>query len=442
MIEEFIRDFTKAAHEKGITDLEFYTESIQKAAMEVYQGKVQDQQCSRTQTCYIRGAYQEKEGTVYVEDFSACEFDREIRIIQENAEAVGKEFIPLQLSNVEATAEYENCDMQKMAEQMICLEQEAQKTYPLLEKVDRIYVNDTWKKIGIRNDSGKRMEDVRRKMSAGCQAQARKGEQVQSAYYEICKEEIKPESLKEPVKKAAENAVQMLNAGPVETGKYPVMLSGSVVSEMLSMYISAFCADQVRRGFSKLSGKIGTQIASDEIMLVEDPQLPDGVNNRQFDDEGVITSKKILISRGKLQGYLYNCAEAEKEKCESTGNGFKENCRAIPTIGVTNLKLTGEEKTLDELKKQMGNGLYIVSCDGMFAGANTVSGDFSVISKGYLIQDGKEAGSVNQITVAGNFFEMLKEIKGISDGYFTMLTEKGAFIGSDIWVEELTVSGV
>lgn len=442
MIENFIREFTAAAHEKGIKNLEFYTEEMQKSSLEVYQGKVQDRQLCKTQACYVRGDYQGKEGSVYIEDFSEEQFEREMKIICENAEAIEKVFVPLQLQTLECSKNEKEYDIQKMEEQMTVAEKEIKQAFPELEKLDTIYFGETLKKIVIQNDSGVRMEDSVRNMSAGCQAQAKKDGKVQSAYSGICKEYIEPHELEKPVGKAAENAVRMLEAGPVETGKYPVILSAGVINEMLSMYIGSFSAEQVHQGLSKMEGKRGTLVAADHIMLVEDPQLSGGVNNRSFDDEGVVTSRKNLIDRGVLQEYLYNCAEAQKDQRKSTGNGFKSDCRTTSSIGVTNLKLTGKEMSLKNLKQNMGNGLYIVSCDGMFAGANTVSGDFSLISKGYLLEDGKEIRGVNQITVAGNFFDMLKTIEGISDAYSTLLTENGAFIASDIFAGELTVSGV
>lgn len=93
MIENFIREFTAAAHEKGIKNLEFYTEEMQKSSLEVYQGKVQDRQLCKTQACYVRGDYQGKEGSVYIEDFSEEQFEREMKIICENAEAIEKVFV-------------------------------------------------------------------------------------------------------------------------------------------------------------------------------------------------------------------------------------------------------------------------------------------------------------------------------------------------------------
>ncbi|HBA63457.1 MAG TPA: TldD/PmbA family protein, partial [Lachnospiraceae bacterium] len=203
----------------------------------------------------------------------------------------------------------------------------------------------------------------------------------------------------------------------------------------------AFGADNVRKKLSKLAEKKGEQIASSIVNLIEDPNLPEGVNKRAFDDEGMPTSRKEIIKDGVLQMFLYNCEEAKKAGCKSTGNGFKENYRSVPGIGVTNLKLVGEDKTREELIQEMGDGLYITACGGMFACADPVTGKFSLISKGYLVEGGKVTRGVNQITVAGNFFDMLHDIVGISNDYLVDGGMAGVFVAPSVRIKELVVSG-
>ena len=240
---------------------------------------------------------------------------------------------------------------------------------------------------------------------------------------------------------AAKDACGMLDARPAASGKYPVVLKNSVICEMLSMYISAFGADSVNKKISKLAEKKGESIASEIVSLVEDPMLPGGVNNRSFDDEGTPTSRKALIENGVLKLFLYNKEEAEKTNGQTTGNGFKNSYKGKPEIGVTNVRLEGQKKSREDLIREMQDGLYITHCDGMFAGADVVSGDFTLISKGYFVENGQMTGGVNQITVAGNFYDMLKEIGAIGNDYLTSLTGTGAFVAPSVFIKQLVVSG-
>ena len=204
------------------------------------------------------------------------------------------------------------------------------------------------------------------------------------------------------------------------------------------MYLPSFGADTVRKNISKLAGQTGKEVASEIVNLVEDPE---GLNARSFDDEGTPTVKKYLIRDGILGEYLYNQAEALLAGKKSTGNGFKSSYRSVPAIGVTNLKLIGEEKSREMLIEELQDGLYITACDGMFAGADPVSGDFSLISKGYLVKNGKLDRAVNQIAVAGNFYDMLKNIRGIANDYLVTGGAEGIFEAPSVSVGELVVSG-
>ena len=247
--------------------------------------------------------------------------------------------------------------------------------------------------------------------------------------------ELKMEAV---AREAIEEACSLLGASPVETKKYPVILKNSVICEMLSMYLPSFGADTVRKNISKLAGQAGKEVASEIVNLVEDPE---GLNARSFDDEGTPTIKKYLIRDGILGEYLYNQAEALLAGKSSTGNGFKSSYRSVPAIGVTNLKLIGEEKSREMLIEELQDGLYITACDGMFAGADPVSGDFSLISKGYLVKNGKLDRAVNQIAVAGNFYDMLKNIRGIANDYLVTGGAGGIFEAPSVSVGELVVSG-
>ena len=88
--------------------------------------------------------------------------------------------------------------------------------------------------------------------------------------------------------------------------------------------------------------------------------------------------------------------------------------------------------------EDVGNGLVITDVSGLHAGANAVSGDFSLLSKGYTIENGKKGRAVEQITVAGNFYAMLKNIRAFGCD----LEFNGSPIGSpSVDVGEMNVAG-
>ena len=95
---------------------------------------------------------------------------------------------------------------------------------------------------------------------------------------------------------------------------------------------------------------------------------------------------------------------------ESTGNGQKGSYASPVSIAPYNFGINAGTDSDDELLAAVGNGIYITECKGFHAGANAVTGDFSIESAGFMIRDGKRAEPVKSFTVAGNFFDLLKQI--------------------------------
>ncbi|MDZ5035223.1 metallopeptidase TldD-related protein, partial [Clostridium perfringens] len=133
-----------------------------------------------------------------------------------------------------------------------------------------------------------------------------------------------------------------------------------------------------------------------------------------------------------------NLKTANKGNTKSTGNGFKNSYGSPVGVSPTNLYLKNGEKSFDELLKEVGEGLIITDFAGLHSGANSITGDFSLAAKGFYIKDGKKDYPVEQITVAGNFFNLLKDIEEVgNDLKFPMSS-----IGSpSVKISELSVAG-
>ncbi|MBO7341228.1 MAG: TldD/PmbA family protein, partial [Clostridia bacterium] len=99
------------------------------------------------------------------------------------------------------------------------------------------------------------------------------------------------------------------------------------------------------------------------------------------------------------------------------------------------------EVTLEELFEEAGNGVYITQLKGLHAGANDVTGDFSIESAGFLVENGKLTRPVHSFTVAGNFFELLKSIDGVASNLEMGAPARSAIAAPDILVRGLSVAG-
>lgn len=221
------------------------------------------------------------------------------------------------------------------------------------------------------------------------------------------------------------------------------------MAEILEAYIPAFYADRIKNDRSAIAGMEGKRVAAENVTLKEVPDLKKGRICRRIDDEGVPVKEKYLIKDGIFETKLVNRTMAEELKLEPTGNGFKESPKSDVGIGITNVILKpehdrakGEKWSILDLKKKMGHGILVTDVDGVFAGTNVMNGTFSLIVKGRKIEDGQDQEAFCQVTIAGNFFEMLQHIQEMADDYTSTYPDCASVMAPSVYVGELAVSGI
>ena len=250
-------------------------------------------------------------------------------------------------------------------------------------------------------------------------------------------ENIYSDDAKKLPAKAVQGALDKIGATEIPTGKYNVVIDGTQMRSLLSAFSSAFSAKNALLGMSRLAGKEGQKIAADIVTITDDPMREGCPVQTNFDDEGVATYKKTVVENGVLKTMLYDLTTAIKTGKETTGNG-----RRGGNIAPYNFGICAGSETLDELFAKAGDGIYVTGVKGLHAGANAITGDFSVESEGFIIKDGKKAGPVKSFTIAGNFFNMLMEIDSLSNevkwgipGGFTV------FGSPDVLVKNMSIAG-
>ncbi len=254
-------------------------------------------------------------------------------------------------------------------------------------------------------------------------------------------EGISGEEYESVSKKAVDGALSKLGADEVESGKYDVIFSAKTMKNMLATFSSVFSGKQAYEGLSLLNGKVGEKIAADCITVVDDPMREGSVMQTSFDGEGVATYKKNVIEGGVLKTLLYDLATAKKVGEKSTGNGHRSSYTSPVSISPYNFYIKGGDKSLDELMAGVEKGIYVTELKGLHAGANAITGDFSIESAGFIIENGKLGKAVKSFTVAGNFFELLLNIESISDKVDFSIPSLTAFGAPDALVRQMSVAG-
>ena len=216
-------------------------------------------------------------------------------------------------------------------------------------------------------------------------------------------------------------ATSKFGAKKVPSGKYDIVLSGKCMVDILSTFSGVFSAKAVQTGRSLLKGKLGEKIASDRVTITDDPFDPAAPCHAAFDAEGVPTRRKTVVESGVLKTYLYNLSTADTDGVQSTGNAAKSSYAGSIGTAPFSFGISCGEQTQEQLFEAVGEGIYVTEMKGFHAGADPVTGDFSIESAGALISGGTLAGPVKEFTVAGNFFSLLLEIEALSDTLYRSL---------------------
>ncbi len=254
---------------------------------------------------------------------------------------------------------------------------------------------------------------------------AESGDIMQRDYwYSNARDAMDMESPEAVGRRAGERTARRLNMRPIKTGQYPVLFEASLASGLIGTLVSAISGGNLYRKSSFLLESLGTKIASPVLNIQELPHLKKGAASSAFDNEGVATISRNLVENGVLQGYLLSSYSARKLGMQSTGNaGGSHNLRVVST---------GED--LDALLQKMGTGLLVTEVLGH--GLNMVTGDYSRGAAGFWVQNGQILHAVEEITIAGNMKDMLRQIVAVGTDVIPNVARQ---TGS-ILIENMTVA--
>lgn len=443
MVQAYIRKFTRFAMEQGLSRLAFYLEEKEGRSVSVYQGSCDKLEYFQQAQLFVEGEYEGFCGSVFVENFDESLMREQVDTIKETAIARKKLFVPYEYPLCpETEGETEWLPLDQMLEKLAAAEKTAYELDKQITTVQRCVCHERKQKVTLLDHQGHSVSDHWAGGNFFLGVSAKQEDQVQlggkGKAFLLNKEYPDFSKLAE---QGAERAVSKLGSGSYRTGNCPVLLEPSVVCQLLDAFMPTFFAKNIQNHMSVLEGKTGQMICGENICLYEAPQLAEGLVQRRFDDEGVLTTEKTLIQQGKFRTCLYNRQSAASEGISSGGNGFKASFSDEADTGYTNIVLQPGTKTQDELQKELGNGLLIDDVSGVFAGANPVSGDFSLIAKGYRVENGCVGKGVTKITVAGNFFDLLCHVKALGSELEAMDGGKGCVFCPALLVEKLMISG-
>jgi len=235
-------------------------------------------------------------------------------------------------------------------------------------------------------------------------------------------------------REAAKRALRKLNARKVMTQEAPIVFESSVAEELLGDFFVAVDGYSIFRRASFLVGRLGETVAAPGFTVIDDGSMRGGVGSRPFDGEGLATRRTVVVEDGVLKNYLLNTYTARKLGLRSTASAMRALTGA-PAVGFSNFFIAPGVYKADEIIASVKNGFYVTEMIGF--GFNAVTGDFSRGASGWWIENGKLAFPVEEVTVAGNFRDMLRGIEMIGSD----LRFRGRTAAPTIKIDRMMVSG-
>jgi len=448
MNEKWIDQLFELGSKKGFSDQEVYYMKNKSTDISVFQGEIEKFNLSEDGGLSYRAILNGKVGYAYTELFDETSIEMLVNEAYQNAEIIESEDEiyfhdgsgvytsidnyneAIEKSSIESKIEF----MKNLEKQILTKD----------ERVKRLAQNGYDEVSGsrvIRNTKGLNVTDqynyclayAMSVVSDGTDTRTGIGYDVSDDFEELSADKIASETTSE--------ALAMLGASSMASGVYPVVIKNETFAQLISAYMGIFNAERVQKNMSKLKGQLGETIASEAFTLVDHPHLQGALSSSSFDAEGVATIKKAIVEKGKLNTFLHNLKTAKKEGISSTGNASKGSYKGTIGIAPSNLIIESGEQSFDEMIGGVDSGVYIISLQGLHAGIDTISGDFSLQCYGFEIQSGKLGRPVSQITLSGNFFDLLKDIECFANDFrFSILS--GYYTGSaSVKINNLTISG-
>ncbi len=441
-MKAFMDALLDAAKRGGIETAEIFFSEEDSFSAKAHDGAIDAYEVSTTCRLSVRGSVEGKMGYASTEAFDDEAIPYLVRAVRESADLneaedqdeifAGEESYPV------PEEESDDLDGVPAAERLSLIlrtEEAAKAADPRIVQTEGASISVRKHRVILRNSFGLNLSNTQKLFAAYVIPIAKEGASTATGFkleYGRKLRDLDPVKLG---KDAAADAAAQLHAEPVPSGEYRIIFRHDAMQSLLQVFSGIFSAENAQQKMSLLAGREGETIASPLITITDDPLRKGGLATAAFDGEGSAARRKAVVENGVLKTLLHNRRTARKAGVRTTGNASRQGGMHVSP---TNFYIEPGEKTPEELLREMGSGLLITDVSGLHAGANPISGDFSLLSRGFVIRDGVQAEPVERITVAGNFYQLLRSVRAVGND----LEFPGSPVGSpSVDAGTMTVSG-
>ena len=433
--------FFALAKEAGLEEVELYISESRNLSISLFHGEVDEYKDNNGYSILARGLINGKCGSASADVWNNEKAKWLVKEMVANAKVIENDDPIFIFKGSEKyhkvntfNKDLENVTNDQIMSNLLAVEKYARELDPRIVEVAGTEYNQAAEKVTLVNSNGLNLVQKNNYYYFVVQCVAKEGEQTKSGYDFFFDNDFSKFDAKKFAKKVVDQTVAQLGGEACASNKYKAVLHPDVVTSLLRAYVGHANAEEVQKKSSAFIGKIGQKIASKKV-TIEDRPLQKNPFARWFDDEGVATYNKAIVKNGVLQTYLYNLTTAAKDGVQTTGNGYGGGKKGVSS---TFLYLKPGKKSLDELFATVGEGVFITEVSGLHAGLNPQSGNFSLQSTGFMIENGKKGKPLDLITVSGNLFEIFQGV--VEVGNDTYVSPSGVSAQS-LLIKKIVVSG-
>ena len=427
MIDEAVIERVLSTSLKSGGDFaEVFAEDRRATGARLDDGRVEDMASGRERGAGIRVVIGETTGFAHTSDLS----EPGLLAAAEAAAAAargggeGTNIVPLSRVSAPAPNDVQMLPQNVTKSEKVALLQRAdhsaRATGGAIKQVSVMY-GDSRRQILIANSEGVLAGDdqVKTRFAISCVASGDTGMQTgrESIGATVGFELFKTVSVDDLARSAATRALTKLQARPAPSGTMPVVIkrgSGGVLFHEACGH--GLEADHIAKDVSVFKGKVGTQVASPLVTLVDDGTMGGEWGALAIDDEGRPAARNVLIEDGILTDYMWDWLRARKEGRRSSGNGRRESYAHLPMVRMTNTYVLAGDADPEEIIRQTPNGVYVAQIGG--GQVNTATGDFLFgLTEAYLIEDGRITEPLRDSNLIGNGPEVLRNIDVVGNDF-------------------------
>ena len=412
----------EASKRAGFESFEIYEHRSTSTSIQVYEQKVDSYTISDCDGIAMRGLYNGKMGNIFLEEVLDEDMDQVLEQIKQNASVITSEDKVLIQAPADAyptITKRENALIQTDNDKKIALLKQLEDTllhmHPAIAQVMETGYSEDSGYRGITNSKGMQLHDDDSNSIIYAGILLKEKEDTKSAFHWQYLKNLDDFDVNAFAKELCDLGVAKLHADMVESGTYPVLMKREAMNSLFSALCGLYDGENAYKGISILKGKQNTKIFDEKITIVDDPFMKEGVNSCGFDDEGSVCMRKDVVKDGVLKTYLHNTKSALLMNTTTTGNGFKAGYGGPVGISPTNFYIENGDQSYEEMIATMKKGVIVTELNGLHAGLNPVSCEFSLQSEGFLVEDGKIVKPINLFTIAGNFITMMNEITSVGN---------------------------